>query len=478
MSADSAPNRSPAGWEAVLYGAFAGGMGWGIRGQYGHETGAMIAGLLVGTVLVLLFAPRSPGFPALRAAAWCAIAIGFGGSMTYGQTVGLTHDPAMVGDWAALRWGMLGLALKGALWIGFAGIFLGMGLGGVRYRAFEVFLLLLALLGLCALGLITLNRPFDPAHQLLPRFYFSADWRFRPGAELKPRPEVWGAYLFAFVGLLAYCALLRRDTLARNLGLWAALGGAIGFPLGQCLQAFHAWNLPLFASGIGARLGAVINWWNWMETTFGTVMGGTLGLGLWLNRHRIRLGPESLPNPLPFAFEVPLLLLHTTLLALVEFGSIRWVDRIYDFGLLLGFLPILLVTAGRISPILVLLPVIALPIAGKTLRQMLEQPSSLPPAATWALYLLLPLVAAIALAVRLHRRSLRLPPAADLLAPILLFATWLYWGLNYAFFRFPWPWQVWTARTPNALWFTLCAFGLTLAAVRIRHHTRSARSAA
>ena len=28
--------------------AAAGGLGWGIRGQYGHETGAMIAGVLVG----------------------------------------------------------------------------------------------------------------------------------------------------------------------------------------------------------------------------------------------------------------------------------------------------------------------------------------------------------------------------------------------------------------------------------------------
>jgi hypothetical protein len=39
-------------WRPVLFGALAGGMGWGIRGQYGHETGAMIAGLLVSLVLV------------------------------------------------------------------------------------------------------------------------------------------------------------------------------------------------------------------------------------------------------------------------------------------------------------------------------------------------------------------------------------------------------------------------------------------
>ena len=49
--------------------------------------------------------------------------------MTYGQTVGLTHDTALIGNWAALRWGMLGLAIKGSVWIGFAGFFLGLGLG-------------------------------------------------------------------------------------------------------------------------------------------------------------------------------------------------------------------------------------------------------------------------------------------------------------------------------------------------------------
>ncbi len=38
-------------WKPLVFAAMAGGMGWGIRGQYGHETGAMIAGLLVALVL-------------------------------------------------------------------------------------------------------------------------------------------------------------------------------------------------------------------------------------------------------------------------------------------------------------------------------------------------------------------------------------------------------------------------------------------
>ena len=88
----------------MLTTAMAGGMGWGIRGQYGHETGAMVAGVLVSLNLVFLFCPGNTSIHVIRAAALGTIAMGFGGSMTYGQTVGLTHDASLVGNWASLRW--------------------------------------------------------------------------------------------------------------------------------------------------------------------------------------------------------------------------------------------------------------------------------------------------------------------------------------------------------------------------------------
>ena len=224
----------------MFFPAIAGGMAWGIRGQYGHETGAMMAGLAVGLVLTLLFCPQTDAQAVARAVAWCTVAMGLGGSMTYGQTVGLTHDPELVGNWAALRWGMLGLAIKGGLWIGFGGVFLGMGLSGVRYRARELLIVWLGVLGLCALGIWLLNEPFDPANRVLPKFYFSDDWRWEPGATLKPRRELWGGFLLGLAGLLAYVGRWRRDGLAWRMGLWGALGGALGFPIGQCWQAFHA----------------------------------------------------------------------------------------------------------------------------------------------------------------------------------------------------------------------------------------------
>ena len=46
MNTDKTPPNPPL-WLAMLATSMAGGMGWGIRGQYGHETGAMIAGALV-----------------------------------------------------------------------------------------------------------------------------------------------------------------------------------------------------------------------------------------------------------------------------------------------------------------------------------------------------------------------------------------------------------------------------------------------
>ncbi len=458
-----APNSLAA---TMLFGALAGGMGWGIRGQYGHETGAMIAGVLVCLTLTLLVCPGAPAPAVLRAVAWGTVAIGFGGSMTYGQTVGLTHDRELVGNWGALGWGMLGLAIKGGLWIGFAGLFLGMGLGGVRYRARDVALAMAGALVLCAAGIWLLNEPYEPAKRILPKIYFSDDWRWEPAATLKPRREVWGGFLFALAGLTGYAGW-RRDGLAVRLAGWGVLGGALGFPLGQCLQAGHAWNLDYFRTGWWANVDPLINWWNFMETTFGATMGAALGAGLWLNRARIRLAEAPAPD-LPPTLEGALLAVHVTLLALVEFSSVQFADALYDFGLLLGFLPVVLIAGGRWAPILFLLPITALPICGKTLQNLAYEQPLISPAWGWAWFVVLPLAVTVAAAVKLQRRveTAGSEAGAAVLRPALLLAGWLYFGLNYAFFQFPWPWGPWTARTPNALVYTVCLAGLTWLALR------------
>ena len=123
----------------------AGAMAWGIRGQYGHETGAMIAGVLVGFILIVLHGSHLSATAAARAVAMFALGISVGGSMTYGQTVGLTHDGVFIGNNEAYNWGMLGLAIKGGIWIAWGAALFGMGLSGKRYQWSELLGLLLVL---------------------------------------------------------------------------------------------------------------------------------------------------------------------------------------------------------------------------------------------------------------------------------------------------------------------------------------------
>jgi hypothetical protein len=385
--------------------------------------------------------------------------------MTYGQTIGLTQNPEVVGNWAAFRWGMLGLSIKGTLWIGFAGVFLGMGLSTVRYHTMEIASLLLGVLLLILLGIHFLNHPFDTSQRSLPRLYFSADWHWYPnaGADLRPRKEIWGGLLFALAGLLAYVGYVRKDRLARNLGLWACLGG-LGFPLGQCLQAWHEWNPHLFQTGLGLTANKVLNWWNMMEISFGAIWGAVLALGLWLNRKWISQDQESATSDIPLGWEILLLGVHLPLLCLLEFGSVPWLDALGDLGLPRSFIPLIAIVGGRFWPYWMALPVIALPILGKTLK-----PLGYADAGANVGWILVGLGSAglmLAATYMAHQASKQQGNQGARASWILIAVTWLYFLLNFAFFHFPWPWNTWTLRTPSALVFTVCAAVLSLAALK------------
>ncbi len=467
-------------WLALLLAAMAGGMGWGIRGQYGHETGAMIAGVLVGLVAVLLFCPRITSLGAARTVALVAIGISFGGSMTYGQTVGLTHDNELLGNWEALGWGLLGLALKGGIWVGFAGALLGMALGGTRYRALEVALLVISMIGLLFLGVYLLNEPFDPANRKLPAIYFSDHWDWEPDkADLSPRRERWGGLLFALVALIVHAGFFRRDRLSRNLGICGILAGAVGFPLGQSLQAYHAWNREWFSTSWLAGIDRYMNWWNMMEITFGAVLGLGLALGLWLSARHIAShhitgddgaaggvghgGTDAAELSLPI--EWWLLALHIGAVSVWNFLSVPWFDAVADVAVTMGLVPLIGVIGGRLWPYMVALPVVALPIAGKTLRQMSYRTDQIDRTTGWIVFVVIPMLIMLAAALVLWRRGERGQTGRSFSRWALLLATWFYFCLNFAFFEFPWPWREPTGRTPSAWIFLVCAVTLSIAAV-------------
>lgn len=457
---------------SIILAAMAAGMGWGIRGQYGHETGAMIAGILFSLVIVFLYGAGLPSLTGARAAALCALGISIGGSMTYAQTVGLTKDAPLIGNWEALRWGMLGLFIKGGIWIGYGGTLLGIGLSGIRYRPLELILLLLALVMLFFFGVWLINSPFDPANKILPRIYFSDHFYFEP-EEARPRPEVWGGLLVSLVTLIGYARVAKGDRLAFRLALWAFVAGGIGFTLGQSIQSYSAWNPEVFEEGGRfANLPKNINWWNFMETGFGATWGAILALGVGLNRHLIA-APDDPDNVeiTPLA-EWLLVLVHVGSIIAHEFVEVFRLDMFMSYGITMILIPVPCVLAGRYWPYLMSLPVIAAPIAGKTVRELCfnQQPPVLPVWQGVLAYIALPLTLMTLLAVLLARRGMFGKGARDFARWSLLLATWVYFWLNFAFFRYPWPWipvDEWTGRTPNGLVFAICAITLTLAALAL-----------
>ncbi len=105
-------------------------LGWGIRGNFGHEYGAMMPGALAAMAAVLLsgrddWQPRIAYFAMFGALGWS-----FGGSISYMQVVGYTHS----GHSPSVLYGFACLFVIGFLWAALGGA--GTALPAVVDRSF------------------------------------------------------------------------------------------------------------------------------------------------------------------------------------------------------------------------------------------------------------------------------------------------------------------------------------------------------
>jgi hypothetical protein len=101
----------------VLLAALSLSIGWGIRGNFGHEYGAMIPGALTAITVCLCsgrddWRARVAYFAMFGALGW-----GFGGSISYMQVIAYTHS----GHWPSQLYGFFGLFWIGFLWAGLGG---------------------------------------------------------------------------------------------------------------------------------------------------------------------------------------------------------------------------------------------------------------------------------------------------------------------------------------------------------------------
>lgn len=218
-------------------------LGWGLRGSIGGgPLGALIPGAMV-VLTICALRGHSLSF-ALRAGAIGAVAVSFGGEMTYGQTIGLLRESP------TFWWGLLGLTLKGAVWglVAAPVVWVAMRPNMLEPRSWWPGLGLLVV-GAAA-GWKLVNEP-----KLI---YFSNRLD-------RPRPEIWCGLLFGGLLLTAWLAWSTKDRAAVRAGLLGLVSGGFGFGLGSLIMlAVNAVKGP--------------DGWKAMELFFGFCFGVGLSL--------------------------------------------------------------------------------------------------------------------------------------------------------------------------------------------------------
>jgi hypothetical protein len=101
----------------ILLTALSVSIGWGIRGQFGHEYGAALAGAIGGMAIALLSGREDWRRRIHFFAALCAIGFAFGGSMSYMKTVAYAHSS----DSATVIYGFFCVFVLGFIWAAPAG---------------------------------------------------------------------------------------------------------------------------------------------------------------------------------------------------------------------------------------------------------------------------------------------------------------------------------------------------------------------
>lgn len=286
-------------------------LGWGIRGDYGHEAGALLPGALLALACSLTagradWLARAACLGLLGALGWA-----IGGQMSYGMVIGYSGQAT----WREVLYGFAALFVIGALWGGIGAGVLALGLTWGRAQ-------LESCVGpLSALYVVWLLLDFSGATEWLSGRWWSlydSDWVAATTALLTAgvcawaverwRPACWlmavlaGGWWLGFglltlglglrmtpprsdnwAGCLGLCAAFgvylwrQRNRAALLLMLYGALAGGLGFAIGAFVQI-----LGRTQWGPIGRYPALqqLDYWKWMEQLFGLLMGLGVALGV------------------------------------------------------------------------------------------------------------------------------------------------------------------------------------------------------
>ena len=264
----------------ILVTTFAASYGWGMRGSLiGGEKGAMLPGALIGLILGWF-----SGLGAETAAAAGLMGMTFGGTETYGETIGFVLHRGRE-DYNPVK-GYAGLAFKGALWFAVCGAFLGIAMSYNVYDNYDIYYFCLLIPVMQIVGQLIFNRPYNPEKNKFPKIYFS-----------KTRREEWGGNLLMLIALVIF-AIFHGDYFTLILISGGFIFGAIGWLVG--MKAFAATVFPLkngkYLFGKLYHKG-IIDGWKFMEFTLGAFGGFGLSLAYCLGYGYIETYRASLDGP-------------------------------------------------------------------------------------------------------------------------------------------------------------------------------------
>lgn len=348
-------------WQFIVLAGLSLSIGWGIRGQFGHEYGAGMAGSLGCLAIAVLSGREDWQRRAAYFAMFGGIGWAFGGSMAYMKVVAYTHSP----DAATSLYGFANMFVLGFLWAApggtgcalpaylsredlteffhpisaaIVGWFLRDMLSGLSPLLHtERAGVLIAALAIAVWAAI--RRRWDMGTRL--SLYICGGWwvgmillvdlaglRMNP-----PHDDGWAGCLGLIVGILIFCA--------RN-----KLGGVAFATLGTGMMGGSGFALAAVLKHVGIHTGLVTNWHSVMEQTDGLFYGLGLAVAMGLIVRRApRVSDDPPVRRWTDAYAVIFLLWFFTYLNfrkspsewLVEIPSLH--PRLYGIAVEGGFIP-------------------------------------------------------------------------------------------------------------------------------------------
>lgn len=280
----------------ALFVSLAVGLGWGIRGDFGHIVGAMYPGAALGLAFAYVSGQRSMfrWAPILGAAA--GLGIGAGGHMSYG----VLHGYAQSDTFINYAYGFFTLFLQGGAWGIFACAAIGLILERepLKWTEWAAAAATVWLSGWLVYVLVVTV----------------LDFHINP-----PRSDASIGYTGGALGLLVWLKLSRKP-----YGFKGALLGYIGFGLGMA-------GGRLLGNAANAS-GLIINHWNVMEVSVGLIGGFLFAFGM-LGK---RVEAPSREASVPLLSLYSMVYVMTLIPLLHRLGRINAEERLADWARNLG----------------------------------------------------------------------------------------------------------------------------------------------